>query len=155
MKNILSILTTVALLAMFSCESSKQLPENYQDEVKQKIAESNKLYFEAWENEDLDSTMTFIDEGFINMFSFGPSQTKEEGRESFKNVFDTYSVEDVEYKRVECIVDKNYAFETGFFKQKWVTNDKQDTISFDMRGLTVLIKQEDSSWKIFRMMGQQ
>ena len=155
MKNILSILTTVALLVTFSCQQPKQLPENYQDEVKQKIAETLKLYLEAWENEDLDSSMTFIDEEYINMFSFGPSQTKEEGRESFKNVFDTYSVEDVEYTRVECIVDKNYAFETWFFKQKWVTNDKQDTILFDMRGLTVLKKQEDGSWKMFRLMGQQ
>lgn len=155
MKNILSILTAVALLATFSCQQPKQLPESYQVEVKQKIAETLKLYNEAWENEDLDSTMTFIDEGFINMFSFGPSQTKEEGRVSFKNVFDTYSVDDVEYKRVECIVDKNYAFETGFYKQKWVTNDKQDTISFDMRGLIVFKKQEDGSWKMFRLMAQQ
>ena len=155
MRNILSILLATFLLIAISCQQPEQLPENYQDEVKQKIAETLMFYFEAWENEDLDSTMTFIDEEYINMFSFGFSKTKEEGREIFKNIFDTNSVEDVEYKRVECIVDKNYAFETWFLKQKWVTNDKQDTISFDMRGLTVFKKQEDGCWKMFRLMGQQ
>ena len=40
------------------------------------------------------------------------------------------------------------------FKQKWITNDKQDTIHFDMRGMTVFKKQDDGSWKIFRLFGQ-
>jgi ketosteroid isomerase-like protein len=129
--------------------------KNYDLEVKAKIAEQSKLYFEAWQNKDLESTLSFLDDDFINMFSLGMNQTKEECREDWKRVFDTYSIEGVEFIRTELIVDNNYAFETGLFKQKWITNDKQDTISFDMRGMTVYKKQSDESWKMFRLMGQQ
>jgi len=129
--------------------------KNYDLEVKAKIAEQSKLYFEAWQNKDLESTLSFLDDDFINMFSLGMNQTKDECREDWKRVFDTYSIEGVEFIRTELIVDNNYAFETGLFKQKWITNDKQDTISFDMRGMTVYKKQSDESWKMFRLMGQQ
>ena len=95
-----------------------------------------------------------LDEGIINMFSFGMSASKEQCRNDFVDVFDTYSVEDVEFKFIELIADQNYAFETGLLKQKWITNDKQDTVLFNMRTVTVYKKQEDGSWKIFRMIGQ-
>ncbi|MCK4814538.1 nuclear transport factor 2 family protein [bacterium] len=153
-----AIFLLIVLIPAISCQQTKQTgqtAEEYQAEVKEKIAQFNKLYFEAWENEDLDSTLFFLDEGFINMFSFGPSQTKEECREGFKNVFDMYSIVEVEYESVELIADQNYAFETGFFKQKWISNDKQDTVLFDMRGISVFKKQEDGGWKMFRLVGQQ
>ncbi|MCJ7802761.1 MAG: nuclear transport factor 2 family protein, partial [Candidatus Marinimicrobia bacterium] len=105
-------------------------------------------------NKDLDSTLFFLDEGFINMFSFGMSLTKQECREGFQEVFDTYSIEGVEFKIIEVIVDNDYAFETEMFKQKWISNDKQDTILFDMRPMFVFKKQDDCSWKIFRLIGQ-
>jgi len=156
MKNYLSILIVTVMFVAISCQPHhQQSSEEYQNEVKQQIAEFDRLYFEAWENEDLDLTMSFLDEEFINMFSFGPSQTKAECIPAFKEVIDTYSIEDVEYESIELIVDENYAFETGLFKQKWITDDKKDTISFDMRGLTIFKKQEDGSWKMFRLMGQQ
>ena len=148
----------VVVLAVISCQQTKQIDptsEEYQAKVKEEIAQIDRLYIEAWENEDLDSLLFFLDEGFINMFSFGPSQTKEECREAFPNVFDTYSIEDVEYERVEVIADQNYAFGMMLFQQKWITNDKQDTILFDMRGMGVFKKQEDDSWKLFRNFGQQ
>jgi len=47
------------------------------------------------------------------------------------------------------------AFVTCLFEQKWITNDKQETISFKMRGMIVYKKQEDGSWKMFRLIGQQ
>jgi len=99
--------------------------------------------------------MKILDEGFLNMFSFGPANNKEQCREGFQNVFDSYSIEDVEFNSVEVIADQNYAFETGLFKQKWITNDKQDTIPFDMRSLSVYKKQSDGSWKLFRLIAQQ
>ena len=129
--------------------------KNYESEVKTKIAEQSKKYFNAWQNKDLEYCLSFLDDDFINMFSLGMNQTKEECREDWKRIFDTYSIEGVEFNRTELIVDKDYAFETGLFKQKWITNDKQDTISFDMRGLTIYKKQKDESWKMFRLMGQQ
>jgi ketosteroid isomerase-like protein len=148
----------VVVLAVISCQQTKQnaqTTEEYQAEVKEEIAQIDKLYIEAWENEDLDSILFFLDEGFINMFSFGMSMTKKECRDNFANVFDTYSIEDVEYESIEVIADQNYAFETMLFQQKWITNDKQDTILFDMRGMSVFKKQEDDSWKLFRNFGQQ
>jgi ketosteroid isomerase-like protein len=155
MKNYIFLLITTFLLAGYSCKQKQQLTEEYKKEVKQKISELDKLWMEAWENEDLDSTLTFLDEGFLNMFSFGlTAWNKERCREGFKDIFDTYLVEDLEYKSLEIIVDQNYAFETQLFKQKWITNDKQDTIHFDMRTMTVFKKQEDANWKIFRLMGQ-
>ena len=155
MKNYILFLIATFLLAGYSCQQKQEVTEEYKNEVKQKIAEVSKLYLEAWENEDLDSVITFLDEGFLNMFSFGFTQTKEECPAEFREVWDTYTVEDLEYKTVEIVVDQNYAYETGVFKQKWITNDKQDTIYFDMRGMNVFKKQENGSWKYFRSMGQQ
>ena len=144
------------LVVGVSCQQKpEQSHESYQEEEKQKVSEFSRLYFEVWENEYLDSLMTFLDEEFINMFAFGSTQTKEQCWEPFKDVIDSYSIEDVEFRSVEIFVDKNYAFQTGLLKQKWITNDKQDTIYFDMRGLNVYKKQEDGSWKLFRSMGQQ
>ena len=71
-----------------------------------------------------------------------------------KDVFDTYSIEGIEFKSIDLVVDNDYTIETGMFKQIWITNDKQDTIHFDMRGVTVFKKQDDGSWKIFRLFGQ-
>jgi len=82
------------------------------------------------------------------------STTKEQCRDGFADVFDTYSIEDVEYESVEVIADQNYTVETGLLQQKWITNDKQDTILFDVRLITVFKKQEDSSWKWFRHYAQ-
>jgi ketosteroid isomerase-like protein len=148
----------IVLIFFMSCQQKKQTnttSEEYQAEVKQQIAQLDKLYFEAWENKDLDSTLSFLDKGFINMFSFGLSQTKEECREAWSGVFDAYSIDNVEFKSIELIADLNYAFETGLFKQRWITNDKQDTLLFDMRGITVFKKQGDGGWKMFRLIGQQ
>ena len=156
MKKVIYLL--LVLIPVLSCQQTKQTgqtAEEYQAEVKENIAQFNKLYFEAWENELLDSSLFFLDEGFINMFGFGLSQTKEQCREAWQDIFDMYSIEGVEFNSIELIVDNDYAFETSLFKQKWITNDKQDTILFDMRGMTVFKKQEDSSWKIFRLIGQQ
>jgi ketosteroid isomerase-like protein len=155
MKNYIFFLIATFLLAGYSCQQKQQVTEEYKNEVKQKIAEFDKLWFEAWENEDLDYVMTILDEGFLNMFSFEPTAwNKEQCREGFQDVFDTYSIEGVEYESVEIIVDQNYAFETQLFKQKWITNDKQDTTHFDMRTMTIFKKQEDGNWKISRLMGQ-
>ena len=156
MKKILIFLTF--LVPCISCQQTaqtSQTTEGYKEELKETITKFNELFYEAWENKDLDSTLIFLDEGFINMFGFGLSQTKEQCREAWQDIFDMYSIEGVEFNSIELIVDNDYAFETSLFKQKWITNDKQDTILFDMRGMTVFKKQEDSSWKIFRLIGQQ
>jgi len=148
----------LTLLVFFiSCQQTVQTDlaeEEYKAEVEKTIAKSMKLFYEAWENEDVDSTLFFLDEGFINMFDFGMSLTKEESREIFQEVFDTYSIEGVEFKIIEIIVGHDYAFETEMFKQKWITNDLQDTILTDMRPMHVFKKQDDGSWKLFRLIGQ-
>ena len=121
----------VVVLTIMSCQQTEQTDvtsDEYQSEVKQQIAQLDRLFFKAWENEDLDSCLSVLDEGFINMFSFGKSMTKEQCRDGFADVFDTYSIEDVEFESVEVIADQNYAVETVLFQQKWITNDKQDTI---------------------------
>lgn len=146
------------VLTVISCQRTKQIDptsEEYQANVKEKIAQLDKLFMKAWENEDLDSCLSVLDEGFINMFSFGKSMTKEQCRDGFADLFDTYTIEDVEFKSVEVIADLNYAFETLLLKQKWITNDKLDTTFFDMRQMTVFKKQEDGSWKWFRHIAQQ
>ncbi len=145
------------LVFFISCQQTVQTgqaTEEYKTEVKETIAKFNKLYYEAWENKDLDSTLFFLDEGFINMFNFELSFTKQECREGFQGVFDTYSIEGVEFKSIDLVVDNNYACETGMFKQKWISNDVQDTILFDMRTMFVFKKQDDGGWKIFRLIGQ-
>lgn len=155
MKNYIFFLIATLLLAGYSCQQKQQVTEEYKNEVKQKIAELDKLYHEAWENEDLDSTLFFYDDDFVNTFFFNMNLNKEQTRESFQELFDTYSIEGVEYKTIEIFVDQNYAFETQLFKQKWITNDKQDTTHFDLRIMYVFKKQEDDSWKIFRFIAQE
>jgi len=152
------VIFLVFVLAVISCQQTKQIDptsEEYQAEVKQQIAQVDKLFYEAWENKDLDSVLSFVDEEFLNMFSFGMTMTKEQCREGFPDVFDTYSIEDIEFKSVELIADQDYAFETQLFKQKWITNDKQDTILYDMRIFMIFKRQEDGNWKVFRNIGQQ
>ena len=145
------------LVFFISCQQTLQTgqaTEEYKTEVKETIAKFNKLFHEAWENKDLDSTLFFYDEGSINMFGFEFSATKQECRELFQGVFDTYSIEGVEFKSIELVIDNNYAFETGMYKQKWISNDMQDTILFDVRTMFVFKKQDDDSWKIFRLIVQ-
>ena len=156
MKNYIFFLIATFLLAGYSCQQKQEVTEEYKNEVKQKITEVSKLWFEAWENEELDSLMTVLDEGFLNMFSFRPEDwNKEQCREGFKEGFKTVSIEDVEYKTVETVVDQNFAFEILLFKQKIINYDKKDTTSYDMRIMMVYKKQEEGSWKMFRLFGQQ
>lgn len=156
MKN--AVFLGIVLVFIVSCQQTNQIDttsDEYQSDVKQQIAQLDKLYYEAWENEDLETCLSMVDEGFINMFYFDMSMTKEQCRDGFANVFDTYSIEDVEFEIVEVIADQNYAVETLLFQQKWITNDKQDTTLFDIRVVTVFKKQEDSSWKWFRLFAQE
>ena len=158
MKKYVLTIIPIILLTATSCQQTKQTDttsEEYQSEVKQRIAQFDKIFYEAWKNEDLDSVLSCLDEGFLNMFNFGMTSTIEQCREGFPDVFDAYSIEDVEFTSVELIVAQNYAFETQLFKQKWITNDKQDTIPFDMRIFMVFKRQEDGNWKLFRNIGQQ
>lgn len=155
MKNAVTLMAFLCLLILPCCQKGTKLPENYQAQVCEELSRLGTTYFEAWDNENLDSCLFFLDKDFLNMFSYGPATNLQENIESFRNVFDTYSVEDVKYERTECLVDHIYAFETGLFEQKWISNDAKDTISFRMRGLTVWRKQEDGSWKMFRLIGQQ
>ena len=99
--------------------------------------------------------MFFNDEGIINMFYLWMSMNWEECHDGYKDLFDGSSVEDVEYKIEELLIDQAYAIETGWLKQKFITNDRQDTTFFDMRSMTVWKKQADGNWKVFRIMGQQ
>jgi ketosteroid isomerase-like protein len=155
MKHSALFVAIVCLFMLPCCKNSREAADNYKADVCKEISQLGKEYFAAWENKNLDSVMFFLDKDFINMFSFGPSQNFEECRESFRNVFDTYVIEDVNYKQVECIVDHDFAFETGLFEQKWISNNSQDTISFNMRGMSVWRKQDEGSWKMFRLIAQQ
>ena len=153
-----SIYLFIALIIAVSCQPAAQngqTQEEYQAEVKAEIARLDKLYYEAWDNEDLDSVMFFLDEGIINMFYLWMSMNWEECYNGYKDLFDNNSVEDVEYEIVELLVGQEHSIETGLLKQKFITNDRQDTTFFDMRVMTVLKKQADASWKVFRLIGQQ
>jgi ketosteroid isomerase-like protein len=99
--------------------------------------------------------MSYLDKDFINMFSYPAADNIEQCRESFQNVIDAYSIEGVKYNRTECLVDLNYAIETGMFEQSWISNDHQDTIDFKMRGMSIWKKQPDGSWKMYRLIAQQ
>jgi len=156
MKNFALLMTLLCLLILTCCQQgTEQTPESYQAEVCAELLQLDMAYFEAWENEDLETCMSYYDKDFINMFAYGPVRNLEECRESYQDVFDNYSIEGVKWERTECFVDNNMAFETGLFEQIWITNDQQDTISFKMRGMTVYRKQEDGSWKQFRLIAQQ
>ena len=149
-------MAVVCLLVLPCCQQPEKLPEDYQDQVSAELLNLNKLlWYEAWEKEDLDSCLFFLDKDFLNMFAYGPATGLEENKQSFRDLFENYSVEDVRYERTECLVDSKYATETYWFEQKWITNDKQDTISSKLRGMSVWRKQEDGSWKMFRTMAQQ
>jgi ketosteroid isomerase-like protein len=154
MKRIFLLIACYSII--FSCQTEKKPADAYKAEVAEELARQlDQLYFEAWQNEDLDSVMSFLAPDFMNMFSYGPAADVAQCRESFKEVFDNYSVEGVKYERTECFVDCDYAFEVGLFEQQWITQDKSDTIFFKMRGMTVFKKQEDGSWKMFRLIAQQ
>jgi ketosteroid isomerase-like protein len=142
-------------LILVGCKQGSEVSESYQDEVCAELTELTKKSLEVWENEDLETYMSYLDKDLVNMYSYGLSTNLEENRQLFKDLFDTYSIEDVKFEVVECFAGHNYAFVVGFLDQKWISNDKQDTIVTDkLRGLTVYKKQEDGSWKMFRLIGQ-
>jgi len=79
------------------------------------------------ENEALTPSY-LADEGFLNMFSL-VWLDKEHVVRDFSDVFDAYSIEDVEFTSVELIVAQNYVFETNSSAKMDYTNDKRDTMS--------------------------
>ena len=154
--NRVSFLTALfCLFILTCCQQGTKLPENYQAKVCEELSQSLNKSLEAWQKEDLETYMSFLDKDMLNMFSYGPANNLEQCRESYKNVFDNYSIDGVKWELTDCFVDHNFAFETGLFEQRWISNDKQDTINFKMRGMTVYKKQVDGSWKQFRLIGQQ
>ena len=155
MKKVTLLIALLYLLILVNCKQGSKLPENYQDEVCAELTEFTHKSLETWENEDLETYMSYLDKDIVNMYSYSLSANFEENRQLFKDLFDDYSIEDVKSEVVECFVDHNYAFVVGFIDQKWISNDKQDTIVTDkLRGLTVYKKQEDGNWKMFRLIGQ-
>jgi ketosteroid isomerase-like protein len=155
MKKVTLLIALLYLLILVNCKQGSKLPENYQDQVCDELIEFTHKSLETWENEDLETYMSYLDKDIVNMYSYGLSMNLEENRQLFKDLFDDYSIEDVKFEVVECFADHNYAFVVGFLDQKWISNDKQDTIVTDkLRGLTVYKKQEDGNWKMFRLIGQ-
>ena len=155
MKNVSFLTALFYLFILTCCQQGTKLPENYQAKVCDELTVSLNKSLEAWQKEDLETYLSFCDKDMLNMFSYGPAQNLEQCRKSFGDVFTNYSIEGVKWEPVECIVDHNLAFTIILFEQRWISNDKQDTISFKMRGMTVSRKQEDGSWKMFRLFGQQ
>jgi ketosteroid isomerase-like protein len=155
MKHLNVLIVTIALFSLVSCQQGKKQTEQYKAEVAEELSKQNTLYFEAWQNKDLDSVLYFLAPDFINMPSYGMANNVDECRKSFRDVFEKYSIEGVKYERTECFVDCDYAFEVGLFEQKWITLDKTDTISSKLRGMTVFKKQPDGKWKMFRLIIQQ
>ena len=155
MKRVTPIIALLYLLILVNCEQGSKLPENYQEDVCAELIEFTHESLKTWENEDLETYMSYLDEDIVNMYSYDLSMNLEENREGFKDLFDTYSIEDVKFEALECFVDHNYAFVVGFLDQKWISNDQQDTVVTDkLRFLNVFKKQEDGSWKMFRIIGQ-
>jgi len=155
MKNPVSLLAILCLLILTCCQQGTKLPENYQDRVCEELSKLGAKYFEAWDNEDLEACMSFYDKDFVNMFSFGSVSNLEQCRESYKNMFENFIIEGVKYERSECFADHNFAFEVGTLEQTLISNNKEDTVISKVRGMSVYKKQEDGSWKQFRLFAQQ
>ena len=155
MKSHLTLTAIFCLLILTCCHQGIKPPENYQAEVCNELNRLDKLFFEAWDNENLDSCMAFLDDSFINMFSSGHSLNLQESRDSYKNFFDSYIIEGVKYDQIECFADQDFAFEIGHFEQTLISNDGKDTIQGKVRAISVFKKQEDGRWKQFRLIGQQ
>ena len=155
MKTKTPLIALFFLLILFGCKQGLEVSESYQDEVCAELIELTHRSMEIWENEDVETYMSYLDKDIINMYFYNLSMNLEENRAGFKDLFDTYSIEDVKFEVVECFADHNYAFVVGYLDQKWISNDKRDTIVTDkLRYLTVFKKQEDGEWKIFRLIGQ-
>ena len=154
MKNFLRLFIPFCLIFFVSCHQENEQTEKYQAEVAEKLAEVNTRYYKAWKTKDLGTCLSFFDEEFINIFSYGITADVDQCREIFQSAFDKYSIEGVRYERTECIVHHNMAFTTGWFEQRLISNDKQDTISYKMRVMHVFKKQNDESWKWYRLIGQ-
>ena len=155
MKTTTPLIALLFLLILVGCKQGSEVSESYQDEVCAQLIELTHRSLEIWENEDMETYMSYLDKDIVNMYGYGLSTNLEENRQLFKDLTDTFSIEDVKFEVVECFADHNYAFVVGYLDQKWISNDKQDTIITDkLRSLTIYKKQEDGSWKMFRLMGQ-
>ena len=107
MKTITPLIALFFLLILVGCKQGSEISESYQDEVCAELIEFTHESLETWENEDVETYMSYLDKDIINMYSYNLSMNLEENREGFKDLFETYSIEDVNFEVVECFVDHN------------------------------------------------
>jgi ketosteroid isomerase-like protein len=112
-------------------------------------------YMDAWSRKDLEAVLSYLDTGFVNMYTIGMDDDYEQCRYAWQSIFDQNDLEVVKYERLEFMADVNTAYEIGVLEQNWYPKNSTDTIHAIARGLSIYKKQSDGSWKIYRLFVQQ
>jgi ketosteroid isomerase-like protein len=110
-------------------------------------------YISASNSGDLDKTMTFLTEDYVNMPGYGSTQTgKEETRVFFKDLMDNLKLKVKWYKQSEVFVHGDMAYSFGSFEITRAFDGK--SVSVPQRCITVFKKGSDGKWRMYRWMGQ-
>ena len=84
MKNYLSILITVLLLATFSCQQNPQSGQAY-DKAAKELQELNEQYCTYWMNGDMEACLSMMTPNYVN-YLVNNTQNRVETEKMFHNI---------------------------------------------------------------------
>ena len=100
---------------------------------------------------DLEGWLSLWTDDGIQMYPGAPSRVgKEQIRAGMKPAFDQLIMKIVIMPQIEARVSGNWGFLRGTYTLSMTPKRGGETSEFDGKYLTILRKQTDSSWKIFR-----
>ena len=105
-------------------------------------------YSEAWLAGDADLWLSIWDEDGVQLFPGIEARGMQVLREVIPARFEAVTVKSFELETADITVSEGYAIAHGSFLLERVVNGESET--FDGKFLTVLKRQADGSWKIFR-----
>ena len=143
MKNIITLLTVIGLFLSTSCNQQKVVDNSENEaEVAEQLSQIWEEFNEAMNNKDIEKTMSYFTEDFINYPFYGSTQDGfEETKIFFKSFIENRPSQDLVYEQVEVKVLGDFAFEVALLTGQ--------------RSFSIFKKQNDGSWKFYRWIGQQ
>ena len=70
MKTTTTLIALFYLLILVGCKQGLEVSESYQDEVCAELTQLTHESLETWENEDVETYMSYLDKDIVNMYFY-------------------------------------------------------------------------------------
>jgi ketosteroid isomerase-like protein len=124
------------------------------EEISDEILKNWNDFILAFNSGDIEKTMSYFTDDYINMPSFEVTQNYEETKDMFQGMINNFSVETNTYKQTEIFVHPDMAYQFGNINMVLISRTTGDTVINRNRSVSVWKKTEDGSWKLYRWIGQ-